>query len=139
MAEFVLIPALIMGAIIGLLEFFFMSKDVQSSYKFFAHVSFEFVYSLIAVFAVMNVNFVISLLPVLKTIPYLSNPYVFRGAIVLIEIIKVHGKSMTIEKVAQKSMKESWTHCLIIGALTFFTPEIWNLVATNLTLPEWVK
>ncbi|PIN81919.1 hypothetical protein COV11_00660 [Candidatus Woesearchaeota archaeon CG10_big_fil_rev_8_21_14_0_10_30_7] len=129
MAELVIIPALILGALIGALETFFMAKDVQSSYHFISHATHAFVYALIAVFAVMNIEYVLSLIPALKTVPYLSNHWVFRGVMGLIGMIKIHAASLTIPKGAPKSMKETWTHSIIIAALIIASPEIWSVLA----------
>src|SRR3989338_6436029 len=124
MAEVVLIPALIFGGVIGLLEVIFLAKDVSSKYHFISHAAHAFIYALIGVFAVMNVNYVLYLIPAIKSIPYLSNEWVFRIIIGLIGVIKVHAASAVIPKGAPKSMKETWTHSLIIGVLVVLSPEV---------------
>lgn len=132
MATVVIIPALIFGAVVGLLEVILLAKDVSSRYHFISHAAHAFTYALLGTFAVMNVSYVLTLIPAIKSVPYLSNQWVFRGIVGLIGVAKVHAASAVIPKGAPKSMKETWTHSLIVGLLIFFSPEIWGAVATVL-------
>lgn len=132
MAAVVIIPALIFGAVVGLLEVILLAKDVSSRYHFISHAAHAFIYALIGTFAVMNVNYVLTLIPAIKSVPYLSNQWVFRAVIGLIGVAKVHAASAVIPKGAPKSMKETWTHSLVVGLLIVFSPEIWGAIATVL-------
>ena len=100
MAEFVFLPAILLGLIIGLYEAILMHRDVKVPTHRFGHTIHALIFAVIAVFAVMNVEFVFSILPFLQNIPAIGNVLVFRIAIGLIAMIKIHGVSAAIKSTA---------------------------------------
>ena len=131
MAELIIIPAIILGAIIGLYELFLIEKDENfSGSHWFGHGLHAAIWAILATFAVMNVEFVYGNLTFLHSIKYLDNQWIFRGAIGLITLIKVHSASAVVKTTvgSSKGLKETWAHSFVVVLLIYFSPEIWNLI-----------
>ncbi|MBI4159244.1 hypothetical protein HY500_03220 [Candidatus Woesearchaeota archaeon] len=131
MAELIILPAVILGAIIGLYELILIHKDenFQGSH-WLTHGLHAAIWAIIATFAVMNVEFVYENLIFLQTVKYLDNQWIFRGAIGLITLIKIHSASAVVKTTvgSSKGLKETWAHSLIVVLLIYFSPEIWSLI-----------
>ena len=128
MAEFIVYPALIIGAIIGLYELILIHRDENfRGSHWFGHGLHSVFFAMGAVFATMNTEFVYESFSFLSTVPYLENPWVFRIAIGLITMIKVHAASAVVKGTigSTKGMKETWAHSLVVSALVGLAPEIW--------------
>src|SRR3989344_4105741 len=131
MAELIIIPAIILGAIIGLYELFLIHKDENfSGSHWFGHGLHAAIWAILATLAVMNVDFVYGNLTFLHSIKYLDNQWIFRGAIGLITLIKVHSASAVVKTTvgSSKGLKETWAHSFVVVLLIYFPPEIWNLI-----------
>ena len=131
MAELIIIPAIILGAIIGLYELFLIHKDENfSGSHWFGHGLHAAIWAILATFAVMNVQFVYENLTFLQGVKYLDNQWIFRGLIGLITLIKIHSASAVVKTTigSSKGLKETWAHSLIVVLLIYFSPEIWSLV-----------
>ncbi len=130
MADLVILPAIYMGLIIGIYEAILLHRDVSVPKHRFGHMMHALIFAMIAVFAAMNVEFVLALIPAIATIPYLGEPIVFRIAIALIAIIKIHAISAAAPGIAGGSvgMKEKWSHSFIIGALIVAAHYIWPFI-----------
>ena len=126
MAELIILGSLYIGLVIGFYEFFAIHKDLsfQGSH-FLKHFWHTLIVSLILVFAVMNTEFVLQLIPQLKAIPFISNPWVLRTFIGLIGLIKVHAAGMVVRSKTIGSIGETWAHALIITILIIVTPLVW--------------
>jgi len=131
MPELIIIPALILGFIIGLYELILIHRDenFQGSH-WFTHGLHAAVFAIIATFAVMNVSFVYESLTFLNNIRFIDNPWVFRGLIGLITLVKVHSASAVVKTTigSSKGLKETWAHSFIVVLLIYFSPEIWSLI-----------
>ena len=131
MAELIVIPAIIMGAVIGLYELILIHRDENfRGSHWFGHGLHAVFFAMGAVFVTMNTEFVYETFAFLQTIPYLENPWIFRSAIGLITMIKVHAASAVVKGTigSTKGMKETWAHSLVVAALVVLAPEIWALV-----------
>ncbi|MBS3155686.1 hypothetical protein J4413_00425 [Candidatus Woesearchaeota archaeon] len=131
MAELIILPAIILGAIIGLYELILIHKDenFQGSH-WFTHGLHAAIWAIAATFAVMNVEFAYANLSFLQNIKYVENQWVFRGVIGLATLIKIHSASAVVKSTvgSSKGLKETWTHSFIVVLLVYFSPEIWNLI-----------
>ncbi len=135
MAELVLLPALYLGLIIGLYEAILLHRDVSVPSHRFGHMIHALIFAVVAVFASMNVDFVLAAIPALQTIPLINNPIIFRIAIALITLIKIHTVSAVAPGMsggASVGLKEKWSHSLIIGILIVAAPYLWNLLEPSL-------
>ena len=133
-----IVPSLVFGAVIGLYEIILIHRDVTIPTHRFMHGLHALFFAIIATFCTMNVQFVFSMFPQLKTIPVLSTPVAFQIAIGLIAVAKIHGASAAIKGSIPSSvgLKETWTHSIVIGALIVAAPYVYPLLKPM--LPKWM-
>ncbi|MBS3134437.1 hypothetical protein J4214_04360 [Candidatus Woesearchaeota archaeon] len=132
MAELIIIPAIIMGAIIGLYELILIHRDENfRGSHWLGHGTHAAVFAIGATFVTMNTTFVYETFTFLQTIPYLEQEWVFRVAIGFIMMIKVHAASAVVKGTigSTKGMKETWAHSLIVSALVVLAPTIYPFLA----------
>lgn len=139
MAEFVLMPAIVLGVVIGVYEIILIHRDVKVAMHRFGHGVHALVFAVIATLASFNVDWLISSLAFLQNIMFLSNPLVLRIVIGLIAAIKIHGVSAAIRTTTGGAvgMKETWFHSLLVGALVVVAPYAWPLLEPM--MPGWMK
>jgi len=140
MADIIVLPALFIGALIGLYEAILLHRDVTVPTHRFGHTLHAFIYAIIAVFITMNTGFVYDTFAFLHNIPMLEYPIVFQAAIGLITVIKIHGTSYAIKSrygAPTVGMAETWTHSLIVGALVVAAPYVWPFIEPM--MPSWLK
>jgi hypothetical protein len=139
MAEFMLVPPIIMGIIIGLYEIILIHRDVTVPTHRFGHSVHAVVFAVVATFATMNTPWVFDNFAFLQGIPFMS-PIVFQAIIGLIAVLKIHGVSAAIKTTIggiSVGMRETWFHSILVGALIVAAPYVWPLVAP--VLPEWAQ
>jgi len=139
-ADLLIGPALFLGLIIGAYEAIVVHRDVTVPTHRFTHMIHALVLSVLFVFASMNVDFVLSIIPALKNIPIIGSPLIVRVIIGLIATIKIHIISKVIPGTttgAIKGMSETWLHSLLIGALIVAAPYLYPFIEG--ALPSWVK
>lgn len=140
MAELILLPAIFLGALIGIYEILIIHRDVTVRLHRFSHGIHALVLSIAFVFASMNVDFVFSLIPGLKSIPVIGIPIVFRIAIGLLAAIKIHGVSKAIQSSSGgggMGLGETWFHSILIGAIVATIPYAYPFIGP--LLPKWLK
>ena len=140
MVEFVVMPAVIMGAAIGIYEAILLHRDVKVPTHRFVHMMHALGFAILAVFGTMNVEWLLETFTALQGIAFLGTPLVLQIAIGLIAVIKIHGTSAAIRTSIggiSVGMKETWAHSLMIGALIVLAPYIWPLIST--VLPGWLQ
>ena len=127
MLELVILPAVYMGIVIGLYETILLHRDVSVPVHRFGHMIHALIFAIVAVFAVMNVDFVLASIPALANVPYIGNPLIFRIAIAFIAMIKIHAISAVAPGMAGGSigLKEKWTHSFVVAALIVAAPYAW--------------
>jgi len=135
MAELLILPAIYLGLIIGLYEWILLSRDVTVPTHKFGHAIHALIFAMVAVFASMNVDYVLSVFPSLQSIKFIGNPVVFRIAIGVITMIKIHVVSAVAPGMAGGSvgLKEKWSHSFIIAALIVASPYIWPVIQPMVT------
>ena len=132
MAELLIIPAIIMGAIIGLYELILIHRDENfRGSHWLGHGLHAAIFAIGATFITMNTEFVYETFSFLHSIPYLDNQSVFRIAVGLIMMIKVHAASAVVKGTigSTKGMKETWAHSFVVSALVVLAPSIYPLIA----------
>jgi len=140
MAEFLVMPAIVMGLAIGLYEAILVHRDVKVARHRLGHTLHAVGFAMIAVFATMNVNWLLATFSFLQAIPIVSNPLILQIVIGVIAMIKIHGASAAIKTTvggATVGLKETWTHSFIIGALIVAAPYVWPLIAP--IMPSWLQ
>ncbi len=130
----VLVPAVVMGIIIGLVEVFFVHAD-EAGMGWFMHAMHALPFTMLFVFVSMNISFVFSLL----NISIVENLWVDLGVRVVIGLIamfKIAGAAAIVGRVGEK-----WYHTFIIGVIIILAPYAWDLAGPSITpmLPSWAQ
>ena len=131
MADLMITPPLILGAVIGLYELILVHRDENfRGSHWLSHGLHSVFWAMLAVFATMNAEFVYTNLTFLQSIPFISNILVFQIFIGLLTIIKVHSASAVVKTTvgSSKGLKETWAHSLVIGVLVVLSPYIWPFI-----------
>ena len=132
MAELMIIPPLIMGVIIGLYELFLIHRDENfRGSHWLSHGLHAIGWAILAIFVVMNAEFVYANLGFLHSIPLIQNILIFRIAVGLLTMIKIHGASAVVRTTVgtSKGLKETWAHSFVVAILIVLSPYIWPLIA----------
>jgi hypothetical protein len=128
--SFIIIGSLVMGAIIGLIELFFVHAD-ERGLGWLSHGLHAIPIAMIFTFAAMNIDwFMVS---VIKWKAYHSSIPIQAGlrfVIGLIAAIQVKAKAAVIQ--GHGSVGEKLGHAVIIGALIAVSPYIWAVLAPQL-------
>jgi hypothetical protein len=127
MAELIILPALIIGGIIGLIEMFFVHAD-EIGMGWFMHGLHAFPFTVAFAFINMNVGFVLHYIPGGFT-ESLWVDMAIRGAIAVIAMFKISAAAAIAGRVGER-----FHHTLIIGALIFAAPYLWIFVLAPLGL-----
>lgn len=139
MAEFMVMPPILLGLVIGIYEIILLHRDVTVPTHRFGHGIHAIIFAIIAVFATMNAAWVFETFTALAAIPFMS-PLVFQILVGVIAMIKIHGVSAAIKTTVggvSVGLKETWAHSAIIGALVVVAPYVWPLIAP--IMPAWAK
>ena len=130
MAEVLILPAVYMGLVLGLYEFFAIHKDLAfRGSHFLKHFWHSLLTTIVFIFVLMNIDFVFESIPALSTIPFLGNHIAVRILIGLITLLKVHGAGIVARGAGgMGSIGETWAHALIITGLIQAAPFGWPIV-----------
>lgn len=130
-AQLQFIGPLVLGLIIGLYELILVHRDENfRGSHWFTHGLHSVFWSILAIFATMNAEFVYNNLTFLQNIPFIQNILVFQIFIGLLTIIKVHAASAVVKSTigSSKGLKMTWGHSLVIGVLVVASPYIWPFI-----------
>jgi hypothetical protein len=139
MAEFMLLPPVILGAIIGIYEIILLHRDVTVPTHRFGHGVHAVIFAIIATFATMNTPWVFANFAFISSIPYVT-PLIFQIIVGVIAMLKIHGVSAAIKTSVggiSIGLKETWFHSALIGALIVTAPYAWPLLAP--IMPVWAQ
>jgi hypothetical protein len=139
MAEFMVMPPIIIGLIIGIYEIILLHRDVTVPTHRFGHGIHAIVFAIIATFATMNTSWALETFTFLQGIPFMQ-PIVFQIIVGIIAMVKIHGVSAAIKTSVggiSVGLKETWTHSFIIGALIVAAPYVWPFIEP--VMPAWAK
>jgi len=112
-------PAIVMGIVIGLVELFLLARDEPGMW--FKHGLHAIPVMAIFVFASMNVEYVLTILP----LNVASGGAVDIGVRVVIGLLAALKTGAAAALVPHTSIGESKIHLLIIGVLVVAAPYIW--------------
>jgi hypothetical protein len=139
MADFMLVPPVILGAIIGIYEIILLHRDVTVPTHRFGHGIHAVIFAIIATFCTMNTPWVFQMFPALSTIPYVT-PLIFQVIVGIIAMIKIHGVSAAIKTSVggiSIGLRETWFHSVLIGALIVAAPYAWPFLQP--VMPSWAQ
>ena len=131
MADFIILPAIISGLVIGIYEAILIHRDVTVPTHRFGHMIHALVIAVIATFITFNVPFTLSLFPFLANIPVLGSVLGVRILVGFIMLVKIHGTSAALKSTGTSTagLAETWTHSFIVAVLTIIAPYIWPFIA----------
>ncbi len=140
MAEFVVMPPILLGLVIGIYEIILIHRDVTVPMHRFGHSIHALVYAVIACFVTMNAPWVLQNFTFLQAIPFMS-AITLQVIVGIITMIKIHGVSAAIRTTGMGGisvgMKETWFHSAIVAALVIAAPYVWPFIAPM--LPSWMQ
>lgn len=141
MAELIIIPAIILGALIGLYELILIHKDENfRGSHWFSHGIHAGFFAVLFTLLSMNVDYALSLIPGIENVPFISNPLVFRLAIGVIAIIKIQAASAVVRGgagVAARGLGEHFIHTFIVAALIVVVPYAYPYIQP--IFPDFLK
>ena len=115
--EIVILPALILGIIVGIVEIIFVHNDEPGAW--FKHALHAFPFAILFVFINMNVEWLLTTF----NINLAFNVFFIYLAVGLIAFIKIQSAAA----IAGKTGEKVW-HTLIIALLIIATPYIWQFI-----------
>ncbi len=128
--ELIIIPSIIIGAVIGLYELIVIHRDENfRGSHWFSHGLHAGIFAIIFTFASMNVDYVLSLIN-LPEDSIFASAIVFRAAVGLLAVIKVHAASAVVRTTvgSSRGLKQTWVHSFIVGALIVAAPYVYPLI-----------
>ena len=141
MAEFLIMPVIVIGIVLGLYELILIHRDENfRGSHWFGHGLHCVAIMMVALFITMNTEYFLEITGLLESgIPFISNPLLLRIAVGIILNIKMHATSAVIRggRLATRGMAEHWTHTTLISALVVIAPYVWPYIAP--LLPEWLQ
>lgn len=130
MAEIAIIPVLVMGIVLGLIELIFVHQD-EAGMGWLKHGLHALPTMFIFIFISMNIGFVLSFFNMKEN---LWLDIGIRVVIGLIAMVKIKAAAAVAGRVGEKT-----GHVIIIGVLVMAAPFIWELILCNIgfikTLP----
>ena|SRR3989344_227347 len=130
MAEFVIIPAIVFGLVIGLVEMIFVHSD-EIGMGWFMHGLHALPFTILFTFASMNVSWVLGFFGGIGE-TFLIDLGV-RLAIAIIGMIKIGAAAAIAGRVGER-----FYHILIIGALLFASSYVWMFFGSFIPIPNWI-
>jgi hypothetical protein len=123
-----ILPALLFGAIIGLIEMIFVHSD-EIGMGWFMHGLHAFPFTMLFTFVSMNVSWALTFVPGGLT----SSIWVDLGVrlvIAIIGMLKIAAAAAIAGRVGER-----FYHTAIIGGLIFAAPYVWMLIGPIIPLP----
>ena len=125
------VPALVLTPIIGLYELFLIHHDENfRGSHWFGHGLSVFPTILVGLLIVFNVPYFLELTNLTNASSFFGNPWVIRGLVGLVIMIRIHAQSAVVKTTigSSKGLKETWIHTLVIIGLIVAAPLYWPLV-----------
>ena len=138
MAEFMVVPALVLGLVIGIYEIILLHRDVTVPTHRFGHGVHAIIFAIIATFATMNAEWAVTTFG-LEGIRFVT-PLTFQILVGIIAAMKIHGVSAAIKTTVggvSIGLRETWFHSILIGALIVAAPYAWPLLQP--IMPSWAQ
>ena len=128
---FVIIPALIVGAVIGLIEMLFVHAD-EIGMGWFMHGLHALPFTILFTFVNMNVGFVLTFLPGGFAQSFWVELAV-RAIVAVVGMLKIAAAAAIAGRVGER-----FHHTLIIGILIFAAPYAWDVIGPYVPLPDFL-
>ena len=130
-------PAVVMGAIIGIANVVMMLKDESGpGGSTIAHGAGAFIGVLVLTFLSMNYGLLLGWFPALAN-GFLGNEIVIRIGLGFIAAVYVHMHSGAFKGARGAGSHETWIHSFGLGILIAASPYLWLLIGPM--LPTWMQ
>ena len=126
----VILPALIIGVVIGLIEMVFVHSD-EIGMGWFMHGLHAFPFTVLFTFVSMNVGFVLGLSFMPSIIETWWVDLIIRLGVSIIAMLKIAAAAAIAGRVGER-----FYHTLIIGVLIFAAPYVWMFIGPFVPLPK---
>lgn len=133
-----ILPAIVLGLAIGAYEAIVLHRDVTVPTHRFGHMLHALVLAVIAVVITMNTPWFLGITG-LAGKGWYTSVIAIQIATGLFMAIKIHATSRAIKGSiggASVGLGETWTHSIVVGALTIAAPYIWPFLAP--VMPVWL-
>ena len=127
----IIIPAIVIGAIIGLYELILIHRDENfRGSHWLGHGIHSGIFAIVGTFITMNTTWVYNTFNFLHQVPFIQNKIIFQILIGLIMMIKVHAASAVVKGTigSTKVMKETWAHSFVVAGLIVAAPYIYPFI-----------
>jgi len=131
MGQLQIIPSLIVGVLIGLIETVFVAMD-EGGMGWFKHAAHAFPFAIVFAVLSMNVGWALGLLNLGITENFAVD-LAIRALIAIVAIIKIK-----FAAAIAGSQGESWIHVIIIGILLLAAPYLWAFVVSLGVIPGFL-
>jgi len=118
--QLVIMPTIIIGVIIGLIEIMFVHAD-ENGMGWLIHSLHAIPVTIIFIFISMNIAFVAGIFHYKITENFIVD-LIVRIIIGIIAMVKIGGAAAVVRG---SKLGEKWYHILIIGVLVMFAPYLW--------------
>ena len=129
MAEFIILPAIVFGIIIGIIEMVFVHSD-EIGMGWFMHGLHALPFTILFVFASMNVSWVLGFFGGIAETFWVDIGV--RLAVAIIGMVKIASAAAIAGRVGER-----FYHVLIIGALIFASAYVWMFLGSFIPIPNW--
>ncbi|NTV23788.1 MAG: hypothetical protein HGA85_05435 [Nanoarchaeota archaeon] len=127
--QLVIIPALLFGAIIGLVEMFFVHSD-EIGMGWFSHGLHALPFAILFTMVSMNVGWALGLLPG-KLVTNMWIDLGVRAAVAVLAMLKISAAAAIAGRVGERL-----GHVVVIGILIFLAPYVWKFIGPFIPLPK---
>lgn len=121
-AALLIVPSLVVGAAIGIIELIFVHAD-EAGMGWFMHGLHAIPATMFFTFVSMNIDWTIGFF----NLPFTNNFWVvmgIRGVVAILAMLKISAAAAIAGRVGER-----WMHTLIIGILIFAAPFVWPYIA----------
>ena len=125
----VIIPALIVGCIIGLVEMMFVHSD-EIGMGWFMHGLHAFPFTVLFTFISMNISWALGIMPFSVPGGFFGD-FAIRAVIAIIAMLKIQTAAAIAGRVGER-----FHHTFIIGVLIFLSGYVWPYIAPFVPLPK---
>jgi hypothetical protein len=140
MADLIILPAVIIGAVIGFYELMLIHQDENfRGSHWLIHGLQAAIFCIVFVFATMNVDYVVELIPALQNWGFFGTPLMIRLIIGVIAIFRIQASSAVVRGhtgmgsgLAARGLKEHFVHTFIVAALIVAAPYVYNTFLINI-------
>jgi hypothetical protein len=133
MVELYLLPAIVMGSLIGLIELFFVHMD-ERGLGWLSHGLHALPIAFAFTFVAMNLSYAANLVGFALHETFWVD-LGLRAGLGVVAAIKVKSAAAIVK--GHNSVGEKMSHALIVGALIAASPYLWELVAP--LMPGWLS